>query len=69
MSDGASNRGGDEPFAARATRAGRSQARFSHRGRDATFLDRSGEIAQSERFSLTLSGGCRIDLERKVAFA
>jgi len=38
-------------------------------GRDATFRDRSGETAQSERFSLTLADGCRIDLDRRITFA
>lgn len=38
-------------------------------GPDATFCDRSGETAQAERFSLSLADACRIDLDRRIAFA
>jgi Uma2 family endonuclease len=34
-----------------------------------TFLDRSGEIDHAGRFSLALTDGCRIDLDRSVTFA
>jgi Uma2 family endonuclease len=33
------------------------------------YRDRSAEIAQADRFSLTLADGCRIDFDRRVTFA
>jgi len=38
-------------------------------GHDATFLDRSSEIAHAERFSLTLADGYRIEVDRRITFA
>jgi len=38
-------------------------------GEGAKYLDRSADIAQAERFSLTLADGCRIDIDRRITFA
>lgn len=38
-------------------------------GADGTYHDRSADIAEAERFSLTLPDGCRIDVDRRITFS
>lgn len=38
-------------------------------GAEGTYHDRSADIAEAERFSLTLPDGCRIDMDRGITFS
>ena len=38
-------------------------------GAEATYHDRSADIAEAKRFSLTLPDGCRIDVDRRITFS
>lgn len=38
-------------------------------GQDATSIDRSGTVAQSDRLSLTLADGCRVEIDRQITCA